>query len=199
MAYKLWTFGKSTLTLQRPIPKSELGSSYFKVGNEQNVRWPPKIRAPLREISKWLASPKDIGYKMKDCRHFIEDLLYNGYLGDHVRNNNNGTGHQPQGEVLRLLVFLGNRVDSCKEDYIRTIHSIRRELGLNVASNNVQERYEQEIRGAFYNYSLHEGSSSPSIIFTSNDEASSLYEDPLEVILRVGLYDVCKILVGIGS
>lgn len=50
-----------------------------------------------------------------------------------------------------------------------------------------------------YVYSLHKGSPFTFIIFTSNDEASSLYEDALVHTLLVRSCDVCLILVNYGS
>lgn len=76
---------------------------------------------------------------MRDYRHLkkeIEDLLSKDYLGDFVGNDNRRMEHQPQCEVLRLPTLPINRVESCNDDNLRTIHSIHRKLRLNGTSNN---------------------------------------------------------------
>lgn len=59
--------------------------------NEQNIKWLPKMMAPIIDTCKWCIFHKEIRHKMQDYRYLkieIEDLLSRDYLGDLVENNN---------------------------------------------------------------------------------------------------------------
>lgn len=83
-----------------------LAQVVLRMKEELNVKWPQRMKSPLRDASKWYDFHKDVGYEIRDYRYFkkeMDDLLAKGYLKDLVGNNSEEREHQIGHEAPRSL------------------------------------------------------------------------------------------------